>query len=97
MAEGERPQERAQRRRRVSTVEDPPHAAVPQQRHVVDAVCAGHHPRDQRGHLQPRVRTLVTGDRKVFLGERAQARGLGEPDHRDQPCRRHEIRVIKQR
>ena len=45
VAEGERPQERAQRRGRVGPGEDPAHPAVPQQRHVVDRVRAGDHPR----------------------------------------------------
>jgi hypothetical protein len=38
MAEGELPQERAQRRRCVGPVEQPAHRAVPQQRHVIDRV-----------------------------------------------------------
>ncbi len=59
VAEGERPQERPQRRRGVRTGEDPAHPAVPQQRHVIDRIRAGDHAADQRGDLQPGVRALV--------------------------------------
>ena len=74
VAEGERAQERTQRRGRVRPVEDPAHPAVPQQRHVVDAVGAGDHPGDQRGHLQPGVGALVARDAQVLIGQRRQAR-----------------------
>ena len=47
-AEGERAQERAQCRGRVRVRVVLAHPAVAQQRHVVDAVRAGDHPRDQR-------------------------------------------------
>jgi hypothetical protein len=40
-------QERPQRGRRLRTVEDLTHRRVRQQRHVVDAVRSGEHPRDQ--------------------------------------------------
>ena len=47
VAEGERAKERSQRRGRIGVREDPTHSTVAQQRHVVDAVGAGDHPRDQ--------------------------------------------------
>ncbi len=46
MPEGEG-QERPQRRRRPGAGEQPAHRAVPLQRHVLEAVRAGDHPRDQ--------------------------------------------------
>jgi hypothetical protein len=58
---GERPQERSQRRGCVAACEDPAHAAVPQQGHVVDGVRAGDHPRDQRGDLIPAFAPLSVG------------------------------------
>ena len=59
VTEGEGPEERTQGRGGVGACEDPAHPAVAQQRHVVDGVGAGDHPRDQRGDLQPCVRALV--------------------------------------
>ena len=56
VAEGERAQERAQRRRRPHPGEQPVHPAVPQQVHVVDGVRAGDHAGDQRGDLRLGVR-----------------------------------------
>jgi len=97
VTEGELPQERSQRRGRVRLREHPAHAAVPQQRHVVDAVRAGDHPCDQRGDLEPRVRALVSGHRQALLDQCPKARGIREHNHRDQPCRRHQIRVIEHR
>ena len=47
---------------------------MPQQRHVVDRVRAGDHPRDQRGHLQPRVRALVGRHAQVPSGPALRAR-----------------------
>ena len=79
MAEGERPQERPQRRGRVGAVEHPAHPAVPQQRHVIDAVGAGDHPRDQRGDLRPRVRALVGRHAQVLIGQLPQPGRLGQP------------------
>jgi len=69
VSEGERSQERTQRRGRVGPGEDPAHRTVPQQRHVIDAVRARDHPAHQRGDLQPRVRTLVRRDRQMLIGE----------------------------
>jgi hypothetical protein len=68
MAEGERTQERAQRRGRIGVGENTAHATVPQQRHVLDAVRAGRHPRDQRSDLQPGVGSLVGGHTQMLIG-----------------------------
>jgi hypothetical protein len=69
VAEGEAAQERPQRRGRVAAGEDPAHATVPQQRHVVDRVRTSDHPRDQRGHLQPGVRALVGRHRQMLIDQ----------------------------
>jgi hypothetical protein len=93
--EGERAQERPERRRRVRPGEDPAHPAVPQQRHVIDRVGAGDHPRHQRGHLQPGMRALVGRHTQMLIGQAPQSRPVGQRQHRDQPCGRHEIRVVE--
>ena len=93
----ETPQERAQRRGRVSAGEDPTHPAVAQQGHVIDGVRAGDHPHHQRGHLQPGVGALVGRNTQMLLGQLLQARGAGQRQHRNQPCARHEIRLIEGR
>ena len=95
VAEGERPQERPQRRGRVRPGEDPAHPAVPQQRHVIDRVRAGDHPGDQRGDLQPGVRALVGRHLRCSSASVPQPGRLGQRQHRDQPGRRHEIRIIE--
>ena len=53
-------------------VEDPAHPAVPQDGHVIDAVRAGDHPRDERGDLQPGVRALVRRHRQILVGQPAK-------------------------
>lgn len=59
MAEGEFPQKRPQRGRRIGSIEDDGHSTVTQQCHVSDAVGAGDHARDQRVHLRPGMGVLV--------------------------------------
>ena len=97
VAEGERPQERPQRRGRVGAGEEPAHPAVPQQRHVVDRVRAGDHPRDQRGDLQPGVRALV--GRHVRCSSASAGSPAAEARARTgtSPAARHEIRIIEHR
>ncbi len=95
VTEGERPQERSQRRRGVGAGEDPPHPAVPKQNHVVDRVRAGDHPADQRGDLQPRVRALVGRDGEVLIGQVPKPCGVVKSQHRDQATGRHEIRIVE--
>ena len=77
--------------------EQPAHAAVTQQVHVLDAVRPGDHPRDQRGHLRPGVRALVRRHRQLLLGQRSQTRPLRQPQHRNQPAGRHETRLVETR
>ena len=68
-----------------------------QQRHVVDAVASGDHPRDQRHHLAPGVGALIAGYAQLPVSQAAQPGVLGELDDRDQPHGRHEIWIIKDR
>jgi hypothetical protein len=96
MSEPELPQERAQRRRRIHTGKQPPHPAVPQQRHVLDAVRPGEHPRHQGSHLRPGVRAPIGRHAQMLVGQAAQPHPLNQREHRDQPRRRHEIRLIEQ-
>lgn len=95
--EGELPKEGAQRRRGIGAVEDLAHRPVAQQCHIVNAVRAGGHARDQAGQLQPRVGALVGGYAQVFIAQLAQARLLGQGHQRDQTRARHEIRLIEPR
>ena len=71
MAEGKRPQERAQRRRGPDPGEQPTHPTVAH--HVINAVGSGDHPRDQRRDLQVRVRPTYGVQRQV-LGDQ-----VGQP------------------
>ena len=58
MPEGEGAQENAQRRRRPDTAEQPAHAAMPQQVHVADRICAGDHASNQRRREEERADAL---------------------------------------
>jgi hypothetical protein len=95
VTEGEFPQERPQRRRRIRLVEYSAHRAVPQQGHVIDAVGPGDHARDQRGYFRPGVGALVGRHTQVLIGQRRQAALLGQSAHRDQPGARHQVGVVK--
>ncbi len=68
-----------------------------QQVHVLDAVRAGDHPSDQRGDLRPGVRALVRRHRQVLRGQGPQTNALSQREHRNQPARRHETRIIEPR
>jgi hypothetical protein len=61
VTEGERPQERTQRRRARRPGEDPPHPAVPQHRHVIDRVRTGDHPTDSKATFNPAFAPLPVG------------------------------------
>ena len=93
--EGERAQERPERRRGVRLREEAAHPAVAQQRHVIDAVAARDHPGHQRGHLQPGVRALVRRHTQMLIGQTAQPRPVRQRQDRHQPGGRHEIRVVE--
>jgi hypothetical protein len=97
VAEGERSQERAQRRGRIPTIENLAHAAMAQQGQVIDAVRTGDHPRDQRGHLQPGVGALVGGHTQMLIGQRPQPSLLSQRNDRHQATGRHEIRIVEHR
>ena len=66
-----------------------------QQRHVIDRVRAGDHARDQRGHLQSRVRALVARHAEVLISQVAQPGPVGKGEDRDQAAGRHEIRIVE--
>jgi len=77
--------------------EDPTHPAVPQQSHVLDAVRTGHHPRHQRCDFQPGVGALVPRHAQVLTGQACKPSSVGQCQHRDQPRRRQQIRIIEHR
>ena len=94
VAEGEGPQERPEGRRSPSSLEQPAHRAGPQQRHVLDAVGAGDHPRDQMRTFSFAIidaRQLL--EVNMLADQRLQTSSLGELQHRRQPGARHQIRV----
>ena len=97
MTEGERPQERAQGRGRIRSGEHLAHRAVAQQRHVGDAVRAGHHAGDKGTHLPPGIGALVGRHAEVAISQAGQLTPAGQCGHRHQPGARHQIRVIKDR
>ena len=89
--------ERTQRRGCVGAGEDPAHPAVAEKSHVVDAVRAGNHPRDQGSDLQPGVGTLVCRDAEMRIGQLVQPGRTRQRKHRNQPDGRHEVRVVEHR
>jgi hypothetical protein len=97
VAEGEAAQERAQRAGRPDAGEQPVHAAVAQQVHVIDRVRAGDHPGHQRRHLQLRVHPAGGLQRELVGDQLTQAAVGREREHRGQPGDRHEIRIIERR
>ena len=88
----ERPQIRAQCRRRPHPGEQLAHRPVSEQVEVVDAVRAGEHACDDAARLYGRVRRI---DTQPLVEQVVQAGGLGQSHHRHQPCGRHEVRVIE--
>ena len=94
MPEGERPQERAQRRgRRDPAPEQPPRAARSQHLAVIDAVGAQRHRVDQRHHLPARVRRTrtiraqahTTRDQRLQPQPPGERRDQRDPRVRDDP------------
>jgi len=68
---------------------------VPQQRHVLDRVRAGDHPRDQSRDLQLRVHAAGSADVDVPGDQLAQPGAISELQDRRQARARHEIRIIE--
>jgi hypothetical protein len=97
MPEREAAQERPERRRRIDVGEQPGHAAVPQQVHVLDAVRASDHARDQSGHLRPGMRTTVARHRQMLVHQMAQTGPVGQREHRHQPSRGHQTWIVEPR
>jgi len=95
VAEGEAAQERPQRRGRPHPGEQPAHRAVPQQRHVIDRVRPGDHPRNHRGDLQVGVDAAGLAQLHMLGGEPLQTGPLGELQDRRQAGARHEVGVIE--
>ena len=80
VAEVERPQERAKRRRRPNPGEQPIHPAMPEQIHVADRVRASDHPRYQTAHLRPGRVTSPTLHGHMSIDQVSQPgplRGIG--------------------
>jgi len=71
------------------------HGPVPQQAHVIDAVGARRHARDQAAELEVRVHPAPAARPHVLREQFRQAGALREGHHRDQAAVRHEIRVIE--
>jgi site-specific DNA recombinase len=94
---GERAQQLAQRRGCPHPSEQPVHPAVPQQRHVINAIRAGDHARDQRRHLQDRVAAPGFGDPQMRRDQLLQTGPLSQVPDRSQPRARHQVRVIENR
>lgn len=69
MPERKGPQERSQRRARVTASREPLHPVVAQQGHLNDRIRTGHRPGHQRRELQPGIRALVRRHRKPFIGQ----------------------------
>ena len=97
MTEGEFPQERPQCRGRIRAIEHGTHRAVPQQRHVIDAVGPGDHARYQAAHFRPGMGALVGRHAEMLIGQPGQPALLGQGSHRDQPRARHQIGIIEDR
>jgi len=95
VAPGIAAQVRAERGRRPDAAEQRAHRAVPQQAHVIDAVRARRHPGDQARHLQVRVDAAFPARPDEPRDQLAETGALRQGHHRDQPCMRHEIRVIE--
>jgi hypothetical protein len=68
---------------------------VPGDVQIVDAVCAGEHPRDDRGDLAGRMRTGVAGQTDPVGDRGVQAGRLRQPHHRHQTGTRHEVRIVE--
>jgi hypothetical protein len=94
MAVGERPQERAQRRRRTHPAEQPRHPTMAQQIEVIDAVGAGQHATHHAGRLR---RSVGRGDAQLLIEKVMQTSRLRQPQDRDQTRDRHQVRIIEHR
>lgn len=91
MTEGERAQERPERRRCPNPLEQSGHRAVPRQVHVIDRVRAGDHPAGQRGDLQLRPGAAGLADLDVLRDEILQHGPLSELEDRRETGARHQV------
>jgi hypothetical protein len=97
MTEREGAQERPQRQRRPHPGKQPAHRAVTQQRHVVDGIGTGDHPRDQAPDLQMRVDTASLPERHMPGDQRRQTGPLSERQDRRQTGAGQQVGVIEDR
>jgi len=72
-----------------------PIAPVPQQRHVLDRVRPGDHPRNHRRDLQLRVDAAGPAQPHVLGDEALQTGPFGQLQERRQAGARHQVRVIE--
>ena len=97
MTEGERPQERAQRRRRLHPWQHLPDGTLPQHIQVINTVRAGEHPGHDRAHLRRSITPGTTWHCQLRGHPGAQPRAAGQSHHRDQPGRADHVRFIEGR
>jgi hypothetical protein len=95
VAPGIAAQVRAQRGRRPDAAEQGAHRAVPQQLHVIDAVRARGHARDQARHLDRRVDPAFPTRPDMLRDQLPEPGALRQRHHRHQASLRHEIRVVE--
>ena len=68
---------------------------MPQQRHVIDRVGPGDHPRDQARDLEVGVDATGLVQSDLLADQKVQAGPLGQLHHRREPGARHEVRVVE--
>jgi hypothetical protein len=99
--EGELAQEDPQRRGRIHLVEHSRCAPGAQHVHIVDAICAADHPRDDRAQLPGRIDRTgshpSTGQIHMLADQFRKTGLLSKFQHRNQSRRRHEIMFVEQR
>lgn len=95
VAEGVGAQVGAQRGRRPRPGEQLVHPAVPDDLHVLEAVRAGDHARDQRSDLEVCVGAGRAGHGDVLGDQVCQPGFLGQRHDRDQARRADQVRVIE--
>lgn len=87
----------AQRGRRPQTGEHPTHPAMAEHVQIADRVRAGDHARDDRRHLDRRVRPGRARHPHVLVDQVVQASLFGQRHHRRQPTESDQVRVVEDR
>ncbi len=88
---------RAERRRGADAAEQRAHRAVPQHVHVIDAVRARRHARDQGRTFRRAFTPQSPAGRTCSATSSPRPGALREGHHRDEPGVRHQMRVIERR